>query len=74
MLLHVLKCEFDGSDNHSQLAGSCINFPDGNQDDIVALGALAAAYNVGLHVDCCLGSFIVSRKAPLIFRAGDFQQ
>ena len=42
-----------------ELVGSTINFPDGNQDDIVALGALAAKYNIGLHVDCCLGSFIV---------------
>ncbi|KIK91365.1 hypothetical protein PAXRUDRAFT_830908 [Paxillus rubicundulus Ve08.2h10] len=48
------------------LAGSAINFPDGNQDDIVALGKLAAKYNVGLHVDCCLGSFIV----PFLERAG----
>ncbi|KAF9010763.1 pyridoxal phosphate-dependent transferase [Cyathus striatus] len=41
------------------LVGSTINFPDGNQDDIPALGELAAKYNIGLHVDCCLGSFIV---------------
>jgi len=46
--------------NTIMLIGSTINFPDGNQDDIVALGELAAKYNVGLHVDCCLGSFIVS--------------
>jgi len=32
----------------------------------VALGALAASYNVGLHVDCCLGSFIV----PYLEKAG----
>jgi sphinganine-1-phosphate aldolase len=45
--------------NTIMLVGSTINFPDGNQDDIVALGALAASYKIGLHVDCCLGSFIV---------------
>ncbi|KAF8445009.1 pyridoxal phosphate-dependent transferase [Boletus edulis BED1] len=49
-----------------QLVGSAVNFPDGNQDDIVALGALAAKYNIGLHVDCCLGSFIV----PFLEQAG----
>ena len=49
-----------------QLVGSTINFPDGNQDDIVALGALAASYKIGLHVDCCLGSFIV----PFLEKAG----
>jgi sphinganine-1-phosphate aldolase len=35
-------------------------------DDIVGLGALAKRYQVGLHVDCCLGSFIV----PFLEKAG----
>ncbi|KAG1725430.1 PLP-dependent transferase [Suillus paluster] len=48
------------------LVGSAVNFPDGNQDDIVALGELAAKHNIGLHVDCCLGSFIV----PFLEKAG----
>ncbi|KAE9403922.1 PLP-dependent transferase [Gymnopus androsaceus JB14] len=52
--------------NTIMLVGSTVNFPDGNQDDIVALGALASAYNIGLHVDCCLGSFIV----PYLEKAG----
>ncbi|KIJ60028.1 hypothetical protein HYDPIDRAFT_32607 [Hydnomerulius pinastri MD-312] len=52
--------------NTIMLVGSAINFPDGNQDDIVALGELASRYNVGLHVDCCLGSFIV----PFLEQAG----
>ncbi|KAJ8596595.1 PLP-dependent transferase [Rhizopogon salebrosus TDB-379] len=48
------------------LVGSAVNFPDGNQDDIMALGELAAKYDVGLHVDCCLGSFIL----PFLEKAG----
>ncbi|KAK0476839.1 sphinganine-1-phosphate aldolase [Armillaria novae-zelandiae] len=52
--------------NTIMLVGSSVNFPDGNQDDIVALGALAATYNIGLHVDCCLGSFIM----PFLEKAG----
>ncbi|THU94202.1 PLP-dependent transferase [Dendrothele bispora CBS 962.96] len=52
--------------NTIMLVGSTINFPDGNQDDIAALGALAAKYKIGLHVDCCLGSFIV----PFLEKAG----
>ncbi|KAJ3726910.1 PLP-dependent transferase [Lentinula raphanica] len=52
--------------NTIMLVGSAVNFPDGNQDDIVALGALASSYNIGLHVDCCLGSFIV----PYLEKAG----
>lgn len=48
------------------MVGSAVNFPDGNQDDITALGKLAAAYKIGLHVDCCLGSFIM----PYLEKAG----
>ncbi|KAK2464343.1 hypothetical protein APHAL10511_003800 [Amanita phalloides] len=48
------------------VVGSCINFPDGNQDDITALAQLALKYKIGLHVDCCLGSFIV----PYLEKAG----
>ncbi|KZT10847.1 PLP-dependent transferase [Laetiporus sulphureus 93-53] len=45
--------------NTIMLVGSAINFPDGNMDDIPALGALAQRHKIGLHVDCCLGSFIM---------------
>lgn len=50
--------------NTIMLVGSAINFPDGNQDDIVALGKLASKYGIGLHVDCCLGSFILPFLEP----------
>lgn len=49
-----------------KLVGSAINFPDGCQDDIVALGKLASKHKIGLHVDCCLGSFIM----PFLEEAG----
>ncbi|KAM5534548.1 hypothetical protein V8D89_011752 [Ganoderma adspersum] len=52
--------------NTMLLVGSAINFPDGCQDDIVALGKLASKYKLGLHVDCCLGSFIM----PFLEEAG----
>ncbi|RKO98014.1 hypothetical protein CXG81DRAFT_28842 [Caulochytrium protostelioides] len=41
------------------LAGSAPNFPHGIVDDIPALAALAASRGIGMHVDCCLGGFIV---------------
>jgi sphinganine-1-phosphate aldolase len=43
-----------------------VNFPDGNEDPIVDLASLAAAHNVGMHVDNCLGSFIM----PFLSTAG----
>ncbi|KAH8119045.1 pyridoxal phosphate-dependent transferase [Phellopilus nigrolimitatus] len=52
--------------NTIMIVGSAINFPDGCMDDISALSALAKKRNIGLHVDCCLGSFIV----PFLEKAG----
>lgn len=34
--------------------------------DITALSKLAIQYRIGLHVDCCLGSFLV----PFLEKAG----
>ncbi|XDT20246.1 Pyridoxal-dependent decarboxylase conserved domain [Nakaseomyces glabratus] len=42
------------------LAGSAPNFPHGIVDDIEGLGKLAQKYKIPLHVDCCLGSFIIA--------------
>ncbi|KAJ7141450.1 pyridoxal phosphate-dependent transferase [Mycena epipterygia] len=62
--LKAVKRAING--NTIMVVGSTINFPDGNQDDIEGLGKLALRYNIGLHVDCCLGSFIV----PYLEKAG----
>jgi sphinganine-1-phosphate aldolase len=48
------------------LVGSAPNFPHGIIDDISALSKLAVRYKIPLHVDCCLGSFIV----PFLEKAG----
>ncbi|KAF4121969.1 sphinganine-1-phosphate aldolase [Geosmithia morbida] len=48
------------------LVGSAPNFPHGIIDDIAGLSRLAQRRNVCLHVDCCLGSFLV----PFLERAG----
>ncbi|QKX55651.1 uncharacterized protein TRUGW13939_02748 [Talaromyces rugulosus] len=42
------------------IAGSAPNFPHGIVDDIPALSRLAVSYKIPLHVDCCLGSFVVA--------------
>ncbi|KAI5960229.1 DPL1 [Candida margitis] len=57
------------------LVGSAPNYPHGIIDDIEALSKLAVKYDIPLHVDACLGSFIVtfleaskvhgSRKLPV---------
>ncbi len=48
------------------LVGSAPNFPHGIMDDISALSKLALRRRLPLHVDCCLGSFLV----PFLDKAG----
>lgn len=52
--------------NTVMIVGSAPNYPHGIIDDIEGLGRLALKYNVGLHVDCCLGSFMM----PFMNEAG----
>jgi sphinganine-1-phosphate aldolase len=54
------------------LVGSAPNFPHGIVDDIPALSRLAVAKNLPLHVDCCLGSFIIPFLSRAGFEAPDF--
>ena len=48
------------------LVGSAPNFPHGIIDDIAALSKLALKRKIWLHVDACLGSFVV----PYLEKAG----
>ncbi|KAI2611006.1 PLP-dependent transferase [Hypoxylon fragiforme] len=48
------------------LVGSAPNFPHGVIDDISTLSKLALKRRLPLHVDCCLGSFLV----PFLDKAG----
>ncbi|KAI9989569.1 hypothetical protein PInf_019854 [Phytophthora infestans] len=47
------------SANTIMLYSSAPNFPHGMIDDIEALSTLAVQNDVGLHVDCCLGGFVL---------------
>lgn len=47
------------SANTIMLYGSAPNFPHGIIDDIDSLSRLAVLNDVGLHVDCCLGGFVL---------------
>lgn len=50
------------------LVGSAPNFPHGIVDDIQGLSDLALRYKIPLHVDCCLGSFIVAFMSKAGFK------
>ena len=47
------------TDRTVALVGSAGTYPHGLIDDIAALGALAQEHQLGLHVDGCLGGFIL---------------
>ncbi|KAL5118238.1 Dihydrosphingosine phosphate lyase [Pleosporales sp. CAS-2024a] len=54
------------------LVGSAPNFPHGIIDDISALSKLAQKKKLPLHIDCCLGSFVVALLAKAGFEAEPF--
>jgi sphinganine-1-phosphate aldolase len=45
--------------NTIMIYASAPNFPQGTIDPIEDLGALAELYDIGLHVDACLGGFVL---------------
>lgn len=57
-----------------QLVGSAPNFPYGTIDDIEAIADLGVKYNIPVHVDACLGSFVIAliREAGYKIRPFDF--
>ncbi|KAG8341282.1 putative sphingosine phosphate lyase-like protein [Trypanosoma vivax] len=52
--------------NTVAIVGSAPTFPHGIIDPIEELSEIACRHNIGLHVDCCLGGFIV----PFMEKAG----
>ena len=54
------------------LVGSAPNFPHGIVDDIPSLSRLALKHKLPLHVDCCLGSFVMPFLAKAGFDAPEF--
>ena len=61
--------------NTIMLAGSAPNFPHGIMDDIVEISKLGKECKIGVHVDACLGSFIIPflRKQNIITEDFDFR-
>ena len=52
--------------NTVALVGSAPQYPTGSIDNIPALSELARKHGLGLHVDCCLGGFLL----PFMEKAG----
>ena len=56
------------------IVGSSPNFPHGIMDPIEEMAHIAKQHNIGLHVDCCLGGFLVvfAKSAGLDLPRFDF--
>lgn len=57
-----------------RLDRSAPNFPYGTVDNIEMIARLGLKYNIPVHVDCCLGSFVVAfmQKLGYSIRPFDF--
>lgn len=58
--------------NTVALVGSAPSFPHGVIDPIPELAALAQEHGIGLHVDACLGAFILPFARELGYNVPDF--
>jgi glutamate/tyrosine decarboxylase-like PLP-dependent enzyme len=60
--------------NTIALVGSAPNYPTGTIDPIEELSKLALKHDIGLHVDACLGGFLIpfAKKAGLTLPPFDF--
>jgi len=66
----LVKARING--NTILIVGSAPNYPMGTIDKIRDLASLAKHYNVGMHVDCCLGGFILPFAKEAGFEIPDF--
>ncbi|KAL2714541.1 sphingosine-1-phosphate lyase isoform X1 [Vespula squamosa] len=53
--------------NTIMLVGSAPNFPYGTMDNIEALSELGLKYNIPVHVDACLGGFLICFMSDIGF-------
>lgn len=60
MCVNIKSMEHAISKNTVMLVGSTPNFPYGTMDDIGKIAKLGLKYNIPVHVDCCLGSFVIA--------------
>jgi sphinganine-1-phosphate aldolase len=82
--MHLVSCKLPSYKAHASsfarlvnsntvlLVASAPNYPHGIIDDISSLSKLAAKRRIPLHVDCCLGSFLIPYLEKAGFRSEPF--
>jgi sphinganine-1-phosphate aldolase len=68
----IIKVSIWFGDCFLQLVGSAPNYPYGTMDDIEAIAALGRRYNIPVHVDACLGGFVIIFMAEAGFSLPPF--
>jgi sphinganine-1-phosphate aldolase len=58
--------------NTIAIVASAPSFPQGSIDPIEDLAKIALEYNIGFHVDCCLGGFVLPFAKKLGYDIPDF--
>lgn len=59
--------------NTIMIIASAPNYPQGTIDPVEEIGTIAQRYAIGLHVDACLGGFVLPFAEPGTFPIFDFQ-
>lgn len=59
MTVNIRKMEAAITKNTIMLVGSAPNYPYGTLDNIEAIAKLGRKYNIPVHVDACLGGFVI---------------
>eukprot|EP00051_Salpingoeca_urceolata_P012013 m.149316 g.149316 ORF g.149316 m.149316 type:complete len:533 (-) comp17344_c0_seq2:163-1761(-) len=70
--VYVDKVKAAINSNTVLIVGSAFSYPYGAIDDIAALGQIALKADVGLHVDACLGGFVLAFMPQAGFEIPDF--
>lgn len=60
------------TDNTIMMVGSACDFPRGIVDPISELAAIAKNHNIGMHVDACLGGFMLPFAKKLGYKIPEF--
>ncbi|OMJ26260.1 Sphingosine-1-phosphate lyase, partial [Smittium culicis] len=68
--IHILEKAINK--NTIMIAGSAINYPHGVMDDIETMASIAMKKGIGMHVDCCLGSFLMPFMEDAGFKIPNF--
>ncbi|RTG87289.1 sphinganine-1-phosphate aldolase [Schistosoma bovis] len=60
------------TDDTCMLVGSAPGFPHGIIDPIEEIAKLGHRYNIPVHVDCCLGGFLLPFMEKVSYPIGEF--